>query len=118
MFNFNFPFSLLVLLHLQSLPVLAVLSLANGPHFKRDADANAPGLRGTLDERNRAHMAHGVVMSLAIVVFLPSGAILLRAVPSRRAIQLHWIFQLFSMLVLLAGFALGVWLSWLHNEVR
>jgi hypothetical protein len=118
MFKFKVFLSQLLLLSLPSLSVSTVQSLVNGPYGKRDADADEPGLRGTLDERNRAHMAHAVVISLAVVVLLPMGAIILRVVPSRMAVQLHWIFQLFSMAVLLTGFGLGVWLSWLHNEVR
>jgi hypothetical protein len=85
---------------------------------RADDDEDAPGLRGTLAERNRAHMAHGVVISLAVVVFLPIGAILVRAINSPRIIEYHAIFQMFSFAVLLTGFALGVWLSYLHNEVR
>jgi hypothetical protein len=83
-----------------------------------DDDDDEPGIRGTPAERNRAHMAHGVVISLAVVVFLPMGAIFVRTINSPRIIEFHAIFQMFSFAVLLTGFALGVWLSYLHNEVR
>jgi hypothetical protein len=117
LFKMGYLSKLVLLSFVQSFPIMQVF--ANNLHYKRmDPDDDEPGLKGTESERNRAHIAHGVVISLAAVILLPFGAILLRTVNPSRAVQIHGIFQIFSMTVLLIGFALGVWLTYLHNEVR
>lgn len=40
-----------------------------------DDDDNMLGMRGTEAERNRAHIAHGTVISVAIVLLFPIGGI-------------------------------------------
>lgn len=79
---------------------------------------------GSLAERTRAHIAHGVVMSIAMVLFFPLGGILLRLLQSQnskrwraKAVRVHIFCQLTGMVVMLTGFALGCWLSYLHHEV-
>lgn len=84
---------------------------------RRDDDDNMPGMRGTEAERNRAHIAHGTVISIAIVLLFPIGGMITRQSHFKHRIWLHAAWQMFSMLVLITGFALGVWLSILHNEV-
>jgi hypothetical protein len=91
---------------------LLALALAD----EDDADPFEIGLRGTPKLRTTAHIAHGVVAGFAAAVFFPLGAILLRGLQSPRAIWIHWILQLVNLFTLLIGFALGVWLSYLHNE--
>lgn len=83
-----------------------------------------PGLKGSEALRTRAHIAHGVVMSTAMVLFFPLGSILLRLLQSSKveycrakAVYVHICCQLLGMVVMLTGFALGCWLSYLHHEL-
>jgi uncharacterized oligopeptide transporter (OPT) family protein len=82
-----------------------------------DADPYETGLRGTPELRRQLHIAHGIVASLAAAVLFPLGAILLRSVKSSRATRIHWMLQMVSLFTLLAGFILGVWLAYLHDQV-
>lgn len=77
------------------------------------------GLRGTPESRRRAQAAHALVAIFSVVVLLPLGAILLRLIKkSSRAVHVHWIFQLISLSALIWGFGLGLWTSYLKNNVR
>lgn len=55
-------------------------------------------------------LAHGVLASLAFVLFFPVGAISIRIIPSRAAIWIHATFQLLAYVLYIAAFALGIWL--------
>jgi hypothetical protein len=98
-----------------SLTLFGLLSAL--PLVLADDDDDEPGLRGTPMERTNAHIAHGVVAGLAFAIFLPIGAILLRGINSPHAVLIHRIWQIVSLGIMLLGFALGLWLSYLHNEV-
>lgn len=87
------------------------------PLVLADDDDDEPGLKGSPMERTNAHIAHGVVAGLAFVIFLPIGAILLRGINSPKAVFIHRVWQIVSLGIMLLGFALGLWLSYLHNEV-
>ena len=84
---------------------------------KRDADANMPGLLGSEQLRTNAHIAHGTVMSVAIVLFFPLGGMIMKLFKFPRLVWIHAAVQMVGMLILITGFALGIWLSILHNEV-
>lgn len=74
--------------------------------------------RGTPEMRRKAHIAHGIVISLAAVILFPIGGILLRWFKtSPRATRFHLIFQLLSFVILLWGLGLGAWLAYLENNV-
>ncbi|TID24235.1 hypothetical protein E2P81_ATG02538 [Venturia nashicola] len=74
--------------------------------------------RGTPEMRRRAHIAHGIISSLAAVILFPVGGILLRWFKtSPRAIRFHLVFQLLSLFILLWGFGLGAWLAYLENNL-
>ncbi|RMZ69855.1 integral membrane [Pyrenophora seminiperda CCB06] len=53
-------------------------------------------------------IAHGVLASLAFVIFFPSGAIAIRLASFPGVIWLHAAFQVFAYAVYIAGFGLGV----------
>ena len=75
------------------------------------------------------HIAHGVVISIVIVLFFPLGSIILRlsqlsaaqrsshSPPRVSPTTLHIAWQSTGLVVLLAGFGLGCWLSYLHREL-
>lgn len=56
-------------------------------------------------------LAHGVLASLAFVVFFPFGAISIRVIPSKVAFYLHVAFQVLGYLTFIAAFGLGVYLA-------
>ncbi|KAF2183934.1 hypothetical protein K469DRAFT_634599, partial [Zopfia rhizophila CBS 207.26] len=74
-------------------------------------------LKGTQDLRDRAHIAHGVVMSLAVVLWFPLGIFLLRLLKLNNTIRWHYIWQCTGLLLLIIGFGLGGWLGYLQDEV-
>ncbi|KAL9034801.1 MAG: hypothetical protein Q9214_006880, partial [Letrouitia sp. 1 TL-2023] len=61
--------------------------------------------------RRNALIAHGVLMSLVFVIFLPLGAVLLRVLALDNLISLHARFQAFAYVVALAGMGLGIYLA-------
>lgn len=56
-------------------------------------------------------IAHGVIMSLAWVIFFPLGAIIIRALPSRHVVRLHYMTQVFAYILALTGMALGIYVA-------
>lgn len=88
----------------------------------RDDDDDMAGLHGTPSLRTTAHVVHGITISVAIVLFFPLGGILLRTMQlhptaSPSAVKFHLYWQSTGMFILCAGFGLGCWLSYLHNEL-
>jgi hypothetical protein len=57
---------------------------------------------------NRARIAHGVLMSLAIIVFFPMGGFLVRLLSSPRTVRIHMLCQIIGLGILVAGFGLGL----------
>ncbi|EDU39619.1 integral membrane protein [Pyrenophora tritici-repentis] len=58
--------------------------------------------------RRKKLIAHGVLASLAFVIFFPSGAIAIRLASFPGVLWLHAGFQVFAYVVYVAGFALGI----------
>lgn len=56
-------------------------------------------------------VAHGVLASLAFVIFFPIGSILIRLASFRGLWLIHGLFQIFAFVVYIAAFALGVWMT-------
>jgi hypothetical protein len=61
------------------------------------------------DALKRARIAHGVLMSLAVILFFPIGGILVRVLRNPMTVKLHILCQLLGLSVLVAGFGLGLW---------
>lgn len=55
-------------------------------------------------------LAHGVMASLAFVIFFPAGAISIRIIPGRFALLLHVAFQMLAYALYICAFALGIWM--------
>lgn len=60
------------------------------------------------DSQRRKLIAHGVLASLAFVIFFPAGAIAIRMASFPGVVWLHGAFQIFAYIVYIAGFGLGV----------
>ncbi|KAL8718988.1 MAG: hypothetical protein Q9225_003946 [Loekoesia sp. 1 TL-2023] len=56
-------------------------------------------------------IAHGVIMSLAWVIFFPLGAILIRTISARNVIHIHSITQSFAYVLAVTGMGLGVYVA-------
>lgn len=56
-------------------------------------------------------IAHGVLASLAFVIFFPAGAIAIRLASFPGVVWFHAVFQAFAYLVYIAAFGLGVYLA-------
>lgn len=116
------------LLFILQLLGLAALASASSTHLVArhgpagddgdgDDDSDDVGVRGSQMLRTNIHIVHGVIMSAAFVIFFPIGAILMRVLSGPNALLIHRIVQMVGYGVMLLGFAMGAWLSWLHNEV-
>jgi hypothetical protein len=68
--------------------------------------------------KNDADIAHGVLMGIAVVLIFPMGAIITRLSSSRHVFWIHIGLQISGLVVLLGGFAMGVWTSINHAEVN
>jgi Eukaryotic cytochrome b561 len=87
----------------------------NDPFLTSRTAALTPAKRA----KNNADIAHGTAMGIAVVLVLPIGTMITRLPgPHRRlGVRIHVFCQLFGMLLLLAGFGMGVWTSIIHTEV-
>jgi hypothetical protein len=97
--------------------LMYLISTCIAANNRRDDDENMPGLHGNESLRTKAHIAHGTVISIAIVLFFPLGATMVRLFSTKNIIWWHVVWQMTGMFILLVGFGLGCWLSYLHNEV-
>ncbi|KAE9377326.1 hypothetical protein N431DRAFT_463102 [Stipitochalara longipes BDJ] len=116
------PVSRLQALVLTLLALLPLALASSLPLHPRDDDDDEPGLHGNPTLRTTAHIAHGVTISVAVILFFPLGGILLRLMQlhpprSLNPISFHIYWQLAGLFVLCVGFGLGCWLSYLHNEL-
>lgn len=60
---------------------------------------------------SKVRTAHAVLMCLAIVFWFPLGVILLRLLKVKNTVRWHAIWQSLGLVLLIAGFGLGVWIS-------
>lgn len=56
-------------------------------------------------------IAHGILASLAFVIFFPMGSMLIRLASFPGLWLVHGLFQIFASVVYIAAFALGVWMT-------
>lgn len=79
------------------------------PHCKRSFGID-PAMTFT-NNTLTVSIAHGVLASLAFVIFFPAGSILIRLASFRGLWLVHGLFQIFAFIVYIAAFALGVWMT-------
>lgn len=63
-------------------------------------------------------MAHGITMGLAFLVLFPMGAVLIRGLNIKQTMWIHASCQILGLLLMLAGFATGMRLGNILDEVR
>ncbi|KAF2266425.1 hypothetical protein CC78DRAFT_531546 [Lojkania enalia] len=78
----------------------------DGNAFSQFAGSNFANYLG---DREKIVIAHGVLASLAFVVFFPLGSILIRLGSFPGLWLVHGLFQIFAYMVYIAAFGLGVW---------
>ena len=61
-------------------------------------------------------LAHGVISTLG-VISLVLGPILLRLIPGRYDVRVHYCFQLLGLSLYVTGFGIGAWLAVQNNSV-
>lgn len=81
------------------------------------AIGNVQDVKGSWSLRNSAHVAHGAVISIAVIVWFPLGVFLLRFLKRPNTVRFHALWQCFGLFLLLVGFGLGAWLSNLQGGV-
>ncbi|KAH8719184.1 integral membrane protein [Phaeosphaeriaceae sp. PMI808] len=82
-----------------------------------DGNTTNSGVTITASSSNTRNMliAHGVLASLAFVIFFPAGAIAIRLASFPGVVWFHAAFQVFAYLVFIASFGLGVYLATQKN---
>ncbi|PSN70742.1 hypothetical protein BS50DRAFT_267089 [Corynespora cassiicola Philippines] len=68
-------------------------------------------INNTLALIRNAQIAHGVIASLAIVVWFPLGVFILRTLKMKNTVRFHAMWQCVGLILLLVGFGLGSWMS-------
>ncbi|KAK3312690.1 integral membrane protein [Apodospora peruviana] len=61
--------------------------------------------------------AHGILMGLAFVVFMPIGAVLIRSIESKNALWIHASCQLTGLALVIAGLVTGVRLFQIKDQL-
>ncbi|CAD0014361.1 unnamed protein product [Aureobasidium pullulans] len=73
---------------------------------------------GDFEKAQRAQIAHGVLASLAFVIFFPFGAISIRLFSFRGLLWFHAIVQVLAYLIYIAAFGIGIYLATQIRRVR
>lgn len=63
----------------------------------------------SLQKLNTLYIAHGVLASIAFVIFFPAGSILLRILPGRLGVVMHVVFQALAHILFAIGFGIGIY---------
>lgn len=71
---------------------------------------------GAITNRREKLIAHGVLSSLAFVIFFPTGAIAIRLVSMTGMVWIHGAFQVFGYMTYIAGAGLGIHLASGFNQ--
>ena len=86
--------------------------------FPRDGSRSTDGaaeIRDEEDDHEYASYAHGLLMIAVFVLLFPLGTIWLRIF---KKVRWHWINQVFGVILIYAGAAIGINLSRQYNRVR
>ncbi len=89
-----------------------------GPDQGPDSRPGVSGAGGAgfdFSEASRARVVHGILAAMAMVVFFPTGAVLVRFLEGRSALWAHAVVQIFAVSVYVAAVAVGFHLA---QEVR
>jgi hypothetical protein len=73
---------------------------------------------GDFEKAQRAMIAHGVLASLAFVIFFPFGAISIRLFSFPGLLWFHAIVQIIAYLLFIAAFGIGIYLATQIHMVR
>lgn len=76
-----------------------------------EGGAIPPFLIPYLKKVNHMTIAHGVLMCLAFVIFMPTGAIVIRLGKFKGVVNVHAGIQAFAYMMALAGMGIGLWVA-------
>jgi hypothetical protein len=82
-------------------------TLANGS----GANSTFTEISGSEPDTTKHLIAHGVLASLAFVIFFPAGSIAIRVASFPGVLWFHAAFQVFAYMTYTAAFGLGIWLA-------
>ena len=84
---------------------------SNGSASSQGSGGSEEGESSLFQKLNRAAEAHGILMGLAFVVFMPAGAIMIRLLSFTGLVWVHAVTQVFAYLMAIAGLGLGVYIA-------
>jgi hypothetical protein len=85
-------------------------SSGSGSGFNPFSSGDSSILGFNVNTAETYRLAHGVMASLAFVIFFPAGAISIRIISGRFALLLHVAFQMLAYALFICAFALGIWM--------
>ncbi|KAF2824670.1 CBD9-like protein, partial [Ophiobolus disseminans] len=95
----------------QNLPYCDELPNSNGNNGNTNTGFTPISASGSGGNQRTMLIAHGVLASLAFVIFFPAGAIAIRLASFPGMIWIHAAFQVFAYIVYIIGVGLGVYLA-------
>jgi hypothetical protein len=101
----------------DSNPFISASSMApgSGPtSTPASGDSGSSTVTSAMTTDNNYHKAHGIIMGVTVVLLFPIGALFMRVVGHP---WMHGLLQIFSLIGLIAGFALGVKMAKMDNMV-
>ncbi|KAK5018207.1 hypothetical protein LTR16_001238 [Cryomyces antarcticus] len=98
----------------NTLAALALASTAFAQDGGQDGGLPSPS---EIAKTQNIIIAHGIMMGIAFAVLFPFGAIIMRLFKFRGVVWFHAGWQIFTYIVALAAFGLGVWLAVLTNQL-
>jgi len=73
---------------------------------------------GSKQTQHMRVVAHGIIMSLAFLIFFPFGALTIRFLSVKGTVWIHAASQLFAYALAIAGMGIGVWLAVTEQELN
>ncbi|EMD60695.1 hypothetical protein COCSADRAFT_40304 [Bipolaris sorokiniana ND90Pr] len=93
-------------------PLIATTSTGTTPNTgNTNSGITTISAAGAVTNRREKLIAHGVLSSLAFVIFFPTGGIAIRLVSMTGMVWLHGAFQIFGYMTYIAGAGLGIHLA-------
>ncbi|MCJ1285565.1 hypothetical protein MMC26_004906, partial [Xylographa opegraphella] len=90
----------------------------DGGSFSGGSGDGGDGDDGSKQTKHIRVMAHGIIMSLAFLIFFPFGALTVRFLSVKATVWIHASLQLFAYAFAIAGMGIGVWLSVTEQELN
>ncbi|TKA77475.1 hypothetical protein B0A49_02358, partial [Cryomyces minteri] len=104
-------------MHFSTRNALAALALASTAFAQDGGQDGGQPSPSEIAKTQNIIIAHGIMMGIAFAVLFPFGAIIMRLFKFRGVVWFHAGWQIFTYIVALAAFGLGIWLALLTNQL-